>query len=313
MSLETGKQLLDGPLAVIHLGLDNLIDGARAAGAPVHVVDFAPPARGDHELVACLQPLLAPHLGAKIDAANQAALGRFFASQPHLVGVGVARDVVPNMADDLFLHAGPPITWERMPGPLRGAVIGGLLLEGRATSPEEAAGMAASGAVRFEPCHHHAAVGPMAGLVTPSMPVWILEDRAPEAQGRRTFCTLNEGLGKVLRYGAYGEEVLTRLRYMADSLAPLLARTLEQRGPIDLKSLMAQALQMGDEGHNRNRAATSLLFRELAPAMVGWARRRTSRAPSTSSTATTTSSSTCRCPWPSACCWRPRGSRAPRW
>jgi hypothetical protein len=262
-------QLLAGPLALVHLGLDNLVDGARAAGAPVPLGDFVPPAGGDPDLIRRLQPLLAPPLGAAVDAANQEALGRFLASQPHLVGVGVAREVVPGMADDLFLHAGPPISWERMSGPLRGAVIGGLLLEGKAATPAEAEAKAAAGAVRFEPCHHHAAVGPMAGLVTPSMPVWILEDRAPGAAGRRTFCTLNEGLGKVLRYGAYSDEVLTRLRYMADSLAPLLQRTLAARGPIDLKSLVAQALQMGDEGHNRNRAATSLLFRELAPTMVG--------------------------------------------
>jgi hypothetical protein len=268
MNFEPGKNLLGGPLAVIHLGLDNLIDGARGAGAPVHLVDFVPPARGDHALGALLQPLLAPPLGAAIDAANQAALGRVLQSQPHLVGVGVARDVVPGMADDLFLHAGPPITWERMAGPLRGAVVGGLLLEGRAKTAAGAEELARSGVVRFAPCHHHAAVGPMAGLITPSMPVWILEDRAPGASGRRTFCTLNEGLGKVLRYGAFGDDVLERLRFMADTLAPLLQRTLERRGPIDLKSLVAQALQMGDEGHNRNRAATSLLFRELAPELV---------------------------------------------
>jgi hypothetical protein len=172
------------------------------------------------------------------------------------------------MRDGLFLHAGPPIEWERMCGPLRGAVIGGVLLEKMAGSPEEAERLAASGAIRFEPCHHHDAVGPMAGLVTPSMPVWIVEDREGPRRGGRTYCTLNEGLGKVLRYGAYADEVLMRLRTMAGDLAPLLAEALALRGPIDLRLLIAQALQMGDEGHNRNRAATSLLLRELAPAIV---------------------------------------------
>jgi hypothetical protein len=158
-----------------------------------------------------------------------------------------------------------------MCGPLRGAVLGGLMLEGRAGSPEEAETLASSGQVRFEPCHHHRAVGPMAGLVTPSMPVWIVED--PETKVR-TFCTLNEGLGKVLRYGAYAPAVLERLRFMAEVLAPALAEALAQRGPVDLKMLMAQALHMGDEGHNRNRAGTSLLFRELAPALVRLPRDR---------------------------------------
>jgi hypothetical protein len=234
-------------------------------------------------------------------------------ARPHLVGVGVARDVVPGMAPDLFLHAGPPITWERMSGPLRGAIIGGLLLEGMAATPEEATRLAAGGKVRFEPCHHHRAVGPMAGLMTPSMPVWILEDLA-DPQHRRTFCTLNEGLGKVLRYGAYGGEVLERLRFMATTLAPVLQRTLAARGPIDLKLLMAQALQMGDEGHNRTVprprcSSASSPRRWCAPAAAAtrW------RAAWSSSTGTTTSSSTSRCPWPSACSWPPKGCLAPRW
>jgi len=196
------------------------------------------------------------------------ALERFLASQPKLVGVGLAREEIPDMAEDLFLHAGPPIEWERMSGPLRGAVIGGLLLEGRADTPAQAEHLATSGGVRFDPCHHHSAVGPMAGLITPSMPVWIVEDAGGHRAGNRTYCTLNEGLGKVLRYGAYAPEVIERLRFMASVLGPALGAALAERGPIDLKLLMAQALQMGDEGHNRNRAGTSLLFRELAPALV---------------------------------------------
>lgn len=262
----TSPDLLTGPLSLIHLGLDNLIEGALAAHAPVYTVDFRPPAGGN---VASLQALaqLRP-LAAQIDEANQKALGRFLNSQPHLIGVGIAREVIPGMADDLFLHAGPPISWERMAGPLKGAIIGGMLLEGMAQKPAEAEKLASSGRIRFEPCHHHHAVGPMAGLITPSMPVWIIEDRAPSSKGNQTYATLNEGLGKVLRYGAFSDEVLVRLRYMAEWLAPILARTLEHHGPIDLKLLMAQALQMGDEGHNRNRAGTSLLLRELAPAMV---------------------------------------------
>ncbi len=267
-ALEPARILLSSVSAVAHLGLQAVGDGARAAGVPVVPVDFQPPAGGDPTRIRQLTDLREPDLVRDIEAANQEALARFLGAQPHLVGVGVAREVIPDMAEELFLHAGPPITWDRMSGPLRGAVMGGLLLEGRAADPAEAERLAAAGAVRFEPCHHHQAVGPMAGLITPSMPVWILEDRGGDAPGRRTYCTLNEGLGKVLRYGAYSAEVLERLQLMARSLAPVLAETLEARGPIDLKLLMAQALQMGDEGHNRNRAGTSLLFRELAPAMV---------------------------------------------
>ena len=263
------------PQTVLHLGLAEVAQGARGAGVPVVEVDFVPPCGGDPRRMALLDELSRPALAARIEEANQQALKRLLTAQPHLVGIGRAREVVPGMRDDLFLHAGPPISWERMSGPLRGAVMGGLLLEGRAKDPQEAARLAAAGAVRFEPCHAHQAVGPMAGLVTPSMPVWILEDRGPngaDGRPRRAFCTLNEGLGKVLRYGAFSSEVIERLRFMAETLAPTLQAALEARGPIDLKTLFAQALQMGDEGHNRNRAGTSLLFRELAPALARTAR-----------------------------------------
>ncbi len=264
----TSPSLLDGPIEVVHAGIDAVAEAPRAAGAAVTVVDFRPPAGGDPRRMALLGELLSPPAAEAIDAANARVLARLLASRPHLVAIGVARDVIPGMADDLFLHAGPPVTWERMCGPMRGAVIGGLLSEGRAKDANEAERLAASGAVRFDPCHHHDAVGPMAGLVTPSMPVFVIEDRGGERSGTRTFCTLNEGLGKVLRYGAFSEEVVARLAYMRDELGPVLAEALALRGPIDLKHLMAQALQMGDEGHNRNRAGTSLLFRELAPAVV---------------------------------------------
>ena len=260
--------LLEGPIEVVHAGIDAVAEAPRATGAPVTLVDFQPPSGGDPRRMALLSELLSGPSAAAIDAANARALARLLASRPHLVGIGVARDVVPGMADDLFLHAGPPVTWERMCGPMRGAVIGGLLYEGRAKDPDEAARLAAAGAVRLDPCHHHDSVGPMAGLVTPSMPVFVIEDRGGERAGTRTFCTLNEGLGKVLRFGAFSEEVVSRLGFMRDELAPVLAAALALRGPIDLKNLLAQALQMGDEGHNRNRAGTSLLFRELAPAVV---------------------------------------------
>ncbi len=260
------ETLLKSSIEVIHAGIESVAEAPRRAGARVIETQFLPPAGGD---VARLSMLTRVNTGARkeeIDAANARAIGRFLASRPHLAGIGLARDVIPGMEDGLFLHAGPPVTWDRMCGPMRGAVMGGILYENLAQTPEEAARLAAQGRVRFEPCHHHQTVGPMAGLVTPSMPVWIVEDHASE--GRRTFSTLNEGLGKVLRYGAYSEEVLSRLRFMANDLAPVLAGALREREPIDLRLLMAQALQMGDEGHNRNRAGTSLLFRELAPAIV---------------------------------------------
>ena len=200
-----------------------------------------------------------------IDAANSEALKIIQNGQPTLIGLGVAGDVIPGMEKDLILHAGPPVSWERMSGPLRGGVMGGLIYEGLVDTPEEAIAYAASGKVRFDPCHHHDAVGPMAGIVTARMPVWIVENKA---YGNRAYCTLNEGLGKVLRMGAYGPEVIKHLQWMETVLYPVLKETIEIHGPIDLKVMIAQALQMGDEVHNRNKAATSLLIREIAPSIV---------------------------------------------
>jgi hypothetical protein len=149
-----------------------------------------------------------------------------------------------------------------MSGPLRGAVIGALLLEGLAADEAAAEAMAASGEVQFEPCHHHAAVGPMAGVISASMAVYILEDLT---YGGRAYSNLNEGYGKVLRYGAYSPEVLAKLRWMNQTLAPVLAAALEIGEGIDLRALLAEALHMGDEGHNRNKAGSLLYLKQLAP------------------------------------------------
>ncbi len=201
----------------------------------------------------------------KIANANKQAIEKVLNAQPTLLGIGKAEEVIPGMTNKTILHAGPPITWDKMSGPLRGAVIGGLIYEGLANNEEEAIKLAESGEITFDPCHHHSAVGPMAGVVTPSMPVWILENKT---YGNNSYCTLNEGLGKVLRYGAYSEEVIERLKWMENILAPVLKAALELSGPIDLKTMIAQIVQMGDEGHNRNKAGTSLLIRELAPYIV---------------------------------------------
>ncbi len=204
-------------------------------------------------------------LGEKIEAANQEALQRILAAAPALVGMGTARENIPGMTEKTILHAGPPVSWARMCPPQRGAVIGGLLYEGLAKTSEEAEALAASGEIQFDSCHHHEAVGPMAGIITPSMPVWIVQNKT---YGNHAYCTLNEGLGKVLRFGAYQPEVMERLHWMQDELYPVLKAALAILGEVDLKPLIAQVLQMGDEGHNRNKAGTSLLIRAFAPAIL---------------------------------------------
>lgn len=201
----------------------------------------------------------------RIEAANKKVMEIILNGQPTLLDIGVAEEVIPGMTKKTILHAGPPIKWEKMSGPLKGAVIGALIYEGLAVDEKEATELAASGEISYDPCHHHNTVGPMAGVVSASMPVWILQNKT---YGNHSYCTLNEGLGKVLRYGAYSDEVIKRLKWMENLLAPLLKQALKLHGQIDLKTMIAQALQMGDEGHNRNRAGTSLLIRELAPYII---------------------------------------------
>lgn len=257
--------LFADPLHVVNLGLSSFAETLRNGHVPVIDVDWRPPAGGDPELTRIIDGLKSDDgqfWTPQVTAANAIAIEHLLSAEPHIIGIGIAKDVIPAMTDRTILHAGPPVTWEAMCGPMRGAVMGGLIYEGAASTPEEAAELAASGDVVYAPCHHHQTVGPMAGVVTASMPVWIIEN---VTVGNRAYCTLNEGLGQVLRYGAYGGEVIDRLNWMKNELAPILSQAIEKHGLIDLRSLIAQALQMGDEGHNRNRAGTSLLIRELAP------------------------------------------------
>jgi hypothetical protein len=179
--------------------------------------------------------------------------------------VAQAGKVLPDVSGRMLLHAGPPIPFEQMCGPMQGAILGAILYEGWALDLEGAGRLVASGKIEFSPCHQHGAVGPMAGVISPSMPVWIVENTVTR---KRAFSNFNEGLGKVLRFGAHNKEVLDRLRWMADVLAPTMSAILATHGPLELKPLIAQALHMGDECHNRNAAASSLLLKKLVPAAL---------------------------------------------
>ncbi len=197
-----------------------------------------------------------------IDNANQTAVNRLMEARPILKGVAPAKDVIPGMKDNLFLHAGPPIEWARMSGPLKGAIIGAMLFEGVAASEAEATAMAERGEVEFDSCHHHGAVGPMAGVTSASMKVYVVEN---VEHGNKSFSNLNEGYGKVLRYGAYSDDVLKKLHWMNDVLGVALADALAASNGIDLRALMSEALHMGDEGHNRNKAGSLLYLKLIAP------------------------------------------------
>lgn len=200
-----------------------------------------------------------------IEKANNEATEKMMESRAVLTGLGKARDVIPGMADNLLLHAGPPITWARASGPMRGAITGSLIFENKAKDEQEAQVLIESGEFKLEPCHHYQTVGPMAGVTSPSMSVYIIENKTYD---NRAFSNLNEGYGKVLRYGAYDQEVQTRLRWLEDVMAPVLHDAIQSAGGIDIKALLSEALHMGDEGHNRNKAGSILYLKALAPHVV---------------------------------------------
>ncbi|MEA3313239.1 MAG: DUF1116 domain-containing protein [Caldisericota bacterium] len=200
-----------------------------------------------------------------IEKANQEAFKRLLDARPVWIGVEKAIDVIPGMKKNLILHAGPPVTWDRMSGPQKGAVMGVLVYEGLAKTPEEAATLAASGEIEFDPCHHHDTVGPMAGIVSASMPVAVVKN---ETFGNVAFNTLNEGIGKVLRMGAYSPDVIERLKWMENVMLPVLSKAINKAGKMELKPIIAEALTMGDELHNRSRAASYLLFAKITPYLL---------------------------------------------
>ncbi|CAA9247197.1 MAG: Uncharacterized protein YahG [uncultured Blastococcus sp.] len=251
--------LLSAPPSIVAAGVDVFSDALRAQGADVHDVDWRPPGFGDPADLAALA------LDPRRNAANRVAVERILAAGSQLVDVRPARDVI-GLPDRTLLHSGPPLTWETASGPMRGALIGACLFEGWAPDVDDAERILAAGEITLDPCHHHRTVGPMAGVTSPSMWMWCLSD---PVNGGEAFCNLNEGLGKVLRMGAFNEEVLTRLAWMRDVLGPVLADAVRSmRDPLDVKSVLAQMLQMGDEGHNRNRAGSLMTLRELSPAVV---------------------------------------------
>ena len=243
-------ELLAGPVRVVNVGLEGFARDLAANGAAVVQVDWVPPRFAFSE---------------NTEKANGEALRRILAAEPVLTDVRRAGELIPQLdAGRLILHAGPPISWDRMCGPLRGAICGAAVFEGWAPDLAAAEKLAASGALEFAPNHHFGAVGPMTGITTRSMPLLVVENRA---SGNWAACTINEGLGKVMRFGGNDAEVLARLAWLRDEFGSLLGRALRSV-PVELNPLIARGLAMGDEMHQRNVACTSLLLRALAPSLA---------------------------------------------
>ncbi len=259
------NDLFKSELNIINLGLESFADSVDAQGVNVQHVDWKPPAGGNPKIIALLDKLDEPSIKVKIDRANEEAAETIINAQPVLIDILPASEVIPGMEKNIILHAGPPITRDRMCGPVKGAIMGALIYEGLAKGLDEAEKLAASGKITFDPCHHHQTVGPMAGVVSYSMYVYVVKN---ETSGNTAFCTLNEGLGKVLRFGAYSDDVIAKLKWMEKVLAPALQKGVRKSGGINIKDLTARALMMGDECHNRNVAATSLFIRAITPHLL---------------------------------------------
>ncbi|SET54396.1 DUF1116 domain-containing protein [Thorsellia anophelis] len=259
------KKLFNQPLTVINAGLSSFADNIKQAGADAINLSWQPPANGDKQSGLNLASIVNDPI---INQANELAMSKYLASQPVLVDVMLAKEAIEGLKETKrILHAGPPIAWNDMCGPVQGAILGAILYEKWADNLDDALKLIQNNSVVFEPCHHFNAVGPMAGIISPSMPLWVIKDNQ-HPSNPPVFCNFNEGLGKVLRFGANSQEVLDRLDWMGTELMQAMKAAVEQTSGIELKPIMAQALHMGDEVHNRNAAATGLLLKQLIPALL---------------------------------------------
>ena len=261
----SATDLLNNGPKVLGVGLKGFIEDLKTQKIPAVAVDWRPPATTDPNVLEAVEWLSGNELAEQVDAANVQALERMMAAEPVLTEVLPASELIEGLGKKQILHAGPPIDWNNMCGPMRGAVCGAIVLEGWAKNLDAAEILASNGDIEFSPNHHHSAVGPMTGIITQSMPLMIVENKQ---FNNRAYCAINEGLGKVMRFGGNDESVIERLRWLETTLGPLLADALLACDGIDLKNIIARGLSMGDEMHQRNVACTSLLLRELAPTMA---------------------------------------------
>jgi hypothetical protein len=261
-------------LAAVNVGLPAFAEAIQSQGAPVVDVEWRPPARGDRDTVRALERLWGAHAEV-VARANDEVVARIEAAQPRAVTVAPAREMLPILSSArALLHSGTTIEWERICDPQRRALAAACVFEDWAGSVGEARSLLAEGDIALYPGNEHGHVGPMTGVCSPSMPVWVVQD---EASGARACSTFNEGPGRTLWFGVGDEESIERLRFFRDELGPLMARLLEREGPIDVFALAAQGLQMGDELHMRSQATGNLLIRNLAPGFAALGGERSAR------------------------------------
>lgn len=198
----------------------------------------------------------------KIEKANEESVHRLISGLPVLVDIAPAGEVIPGLKDKMITHSGPPIEWNQMCGAQKGATIGAVIFEGWAKTFNKAQAMLEKGDIRLEPNHHHRAVGPMAGTISPSMPVWVVENKA---FGNRAYCRQVE---PKQQFGDFSGDAIKGLQLWRDVWAPTLRQALQKMGGLELAPIITKALQMGDELHNRHTASSSLFANEMAKGIV---------------------------------------------
>lgn len=255
------RELLSEKPKIVNIGLKSFAEVVEQFGCDVVQYDWMPPAGGNVKLIKILN-FLRNYEG--IDEKNREVIAKVVASQPVLKDNVRAKDVIPELNEGkVILHAGPPVEYKNMPDPMQGSCVGAVLFEEWADNEADARKMLEGGEIKFIPCHHVNAVGPMGGITSPNMAVFVVEN---ETGGNRAYCTMNEGIGKVLRFGAYSEEVVERLRWMRDVLGPTLGKALRSmENGLAINPLIAKAVAMGDEFHQRNIAASLAFLKEVAP------------------------------------------------
>ncbi len=253
--------LFKSNINTINIGLETFYDTLINQKVESIHLDWRPPAQGN----IVLGDILSNLNYEKINEANKKAFDIINQAEPVLTDIKYAKDVIPDMDKYTIGHAGPPLTWDKMCGPLQGAILGAIVYEGIAQDLEEAKILVDNGKIKFKSNHSMGCVGPMTGMITYSMPLWEVKNTS---FNNVAYCTLNEGLGKVMRFGANGPDVIERLKWIETELAPALKKAIELSGPISMKVLIAKALAMGDEMHQRNTGATSLFVREIMKYLV---------------------------------------------
>jgi len=255
--------LLNSKPRIVNIGLPSFTESIVAYGGRAVQYDWKPAAGGNKKMIKLLNFLSRM---AVIDTDNTDVIERIKSGQPFLVDVVPAKSVIEVLNGRALLHAGPPIEYKNMTGPMQGSCVGAVLFEGWANDEAGARKLLEDGGVSFTPCHHVGAVGPMGGITSGNMPVMVVKNRLDDTTA---YCIMNEGIGKVLRFGAFSADVVNRLKWMRDSLGPVLSKALQlKEGGLNLNVLIARAITMGDEFHQRNIAASLIFLKEMAPLVM---------------------------------------------